>query len=67
MDDVNPKNVTAETKRYKEEINTIEQRYRIERARADERKQRDLEIAKLRHTNRLRQIKAMKTLNNQEK
>lgn len=67
MDDVNPKNVAAETKRYKEEINTIEQRYRMERARADERKQRDLEIAKLRHTNRLRTIKAMKTLNNQEK
>lgn len=67
MNDVNPNNITAETKRYNEEIKTIEQRYRIERARADERKQRDLEIAKLRHTNRLRQIKAMETLNNQDK
>lgn len=67
MNDVDQKNVATETKRYKEEINTIEQRYRIERARADERKQRDLEIAKLRHTNRLRQIKTVETLNNQGK
>ncbi len=65
MNDSNPKKVAAETKRYQEEINVIDQRYKVELARADERKQRDLEIAKQRHANRLRQIKTMETLDNQ--
>ncbi len=49
----------TEQKRFQEEIRIIDAKYRIERARIDERKQRELEAARQRHGVRLRHINSV--------